>query len=288
VFQQPDVDGNIYRLPFLTLPIVEFVSRRLGLDVSIGGERLTCLAAYADRVGGRKVRVALAGKYHGGADTYRSVEEALRHASSFLGLDLEILAATTKNDVASSAPHGVVAPGGFGRRGFEDIVEIASDCRVARRPFLGLCLGMQAAAVEAVRATGKEADSAEFVHDARVVAAWDGLGSGVARPGGPPPMRLGARAVIVTMGTTLHSVYGGTGAMERHRHRYAVNPDYESVMNRAGLVVSATSAEGVIEAVEARQHPFYVGVQYHPELLSRFDCPHPLFVRFLGAASEAG
>ncbi|MDA8314167.1 MAG: gamma-glutamyl-gamma-aminobutyrate hydrolase family protein [Actinomycetota bacterium] len=190
-----------------------------------------------------------------------------------------------RNGAACSSLRGDVVPGGFGGRGFEGKVAALGACRRTRAPALGICLGMQAMAVEAARAGGlADATSEEVAADAehRVVAV---LCDQAGREGSGGSMRLGAYPAVLRTGSVAAGHYGATRCTERHRHRYEVDPAYLGYVGAGGLVVSGTSPDGrLVELLEDPAHPFYVGTQAHPELKSRPERPHPLFAGLLGAA----
>ncbi len=241
----------------------------------------------------RVVRVGLVGKYVELHDAYLSILEAFHHAGAALGLTVEVVWIPSRRveeegEKALEGVAGVLVPGGFGERGIEGKVLAAGYARRAGIPFFGICLGMQVATVAFAReALGwKEAHSTEFAPDTPYPVI-DLLPDqqGVTAKGGT--MRLGEYPAWVEPQSLLFKAYGKTEIAERHRHRYEFNPRYIAAFSSAGLVPSAFSPDGVlVEAVEARDHPWYVGVQYHPEFTSRPTRPHPLFVGFLQACAS--
>ena len=240
----------------------------------------------------KKVTVALVGKYVQLHDAYLSVMEALHHAGYALGTEVDIRwidsETVTENnrDALLSDVDGILVPGGFGNRGIEGKILA---CRYAREkgvPYLGLCLGMQIAVIEFARhAAGLiGANSREFDETSpyRVIDYMPGQNDEIDKGG---TLRLGACPCVITPGTQMERCYGASMISERHRHRYEFNNDYRRVLTDAGLVISGLSPDGrLVETVELRDHPFFVGVQFHPEFKSRPNRPHPLFLGFLEAA----
>jgi CTP synthase len=182
----------------------------------------------------------------------------------------------------------VLVPGGFGDRGTEGKIAAIEYARTNRVPFFGICLGMQLAVVEFARNVAglAAANSSEFDKDAQhpVVDLMPDQ-RGLRNKGGT--MRLGAYPCALVPGTMAAEAYGTTDISERHRHRYEFSNDYRDKLAEAGLVLSGTSPDKrLVEMVELREHPFFVGCQFHPEFKSRPLAPHPLFARFVRAALE--
>jgi len=272
----------------------ELVCRELGLktaqpDLAEWQELVERIKARSGRV-----VVAIVGKYTRLPDAYLSLVESLHHAGYAAGVHVEIKWVDSEEVTAASAPEklgaidGMIIPGGFGERGIEG--KIAA-CRCARErgiPFLGICLGMQVAVIEFARSMCGlvRANSAEFDADTPhpVIDLMEEQ-KGVVDKGGT--MRLGAYPCQIQPGTLLHRLYRREQASERHRHRYEVNNAYREVLGGHGLVFSGTSPDGhLVEAVELPGHPFFVGVQYHPEFKSRPNRPHPLFLGLVEACLE--
>ncbi len=250
-----------------------------------------------------EVKIAVVGKYTGLRDAYISLSEALTHGGfknrlrvKIDWLDSEILESEKKLHVLEDV-HGILVPGGFGERGIEGKITAIRFARERKLPYFGICFGMQLAVLEVARnvADLKNASSTEFGPTTEPVIAllseWvkdDGnieLRGMEGDLGGT--MRLGAYQALIRDGTLLASIYDCTAVSERHRHRYEVNPKYESVLNNAGLRFSAFSPDGLLpEAVEIPNHPWFVGVQFHPELKSKPFEPHPLFSSFVEAAMK--
>jgi len=263
---------------------------RLGL--AAGGGDLAAWEAFVGRLERpeRTVRIGVVGKYVELHDAYLSILEALRHAGATLGVRVEVgWVASAKveqeRERALAGFGGVLVPGGFGERGAEGKVFAAGYARRSGMPYFGICLGMQVATIAFAReALGWEkANSTEFA-PGTPYPVIDLLPeqSAVTAKGGT--MRCGEYPAKVVRGTLLHQVYGAEEVRERHRHRYEFNPRYRDAFASAGLRPSAVSPDGrLVEAVEAEGHPWYVGVQYHPEFRSRPLDPHPLFVGFVRA-----
>ena len=237
------------------------------------------------------VRIALVGKYVQLHDAYLSVAEALAHAGFENGAKVEIEWVDSEVLNAENTPRilngvqGILVPGGFGGRGIEGKIESAKYARENKIPYLGICLGMQIAVIEfAKNVLGiPDADSSEFspAGGHNVIDIMPDQ-RGVKKGG---TMRLGAYPCKVKEGTRLYGAYQRPLIFERHRHRYEFNNDYRERFERAGMSLSGLSPSGeLVEAVELPDHPFYVGVQFHPEFKSRPNQAHPLFREFVGAA----
>ncbi len=242
----------------------------------------------------KKVTIALVGKYVQLHDAYLSVSEALKHAGYAKGAEIDIRWIDSETVTAESAEKlfsdvdGILVPGGFGSRGIEGKILAARYAREHKLPYLGLCLGMQIAVIEFARhAAGLAgANSREFDENApyRVIDFMPGQNDEIDKGG---TLRLGAYPCAVQPGTLLEKCYGAPEISERHRHRYEFNNEYRDTLTRAGLVIGGVSPNGrLVETVEVADHPFYIGVQYHPEFKSRPNRPHPLFVGLVSAALD--
>lgn len=244
----------------------------------------------------RSVRIAVVGKYLDGHDAYLSVVEALSHAAAAQGVRADVVWIGA-DDVAEGAVvlddlDGVVVPGGFGARAVEGKVAAAGVARRQGIPYLGLCLGLQVAVVEFARnVAGLEgATSAEWGRPGPQVIALMEAQTGITDKGAT--MRLGDWPAVLVAGTKTAALYGAAAGespvvLERHRHRYEVNPALLPELERAGLVVSGRSPDGtLVEHIELGDHPFYCATQAHPELRSRPGQPHPLFCGLIAAAVE--
>jgi CTP synthase len=297
VIEARDV-GSIYQVPLVLHEggLDRLVVQQLGLGERGAGAQPD-LAAWREMVGriyhaGRRVSVAICGKYVGLRDSYKSIEEALVHGGIANDAKVEIAwidseSVTPENAGALLAPHdALLVPPGFGERGIEGMLEAIRFARVTGMPFLGLCLGMQCAVIEFARnVCGIEgATSAEFDPDARhpVIHLMPSQ-QGVVGKGGT--MRLGSWPCVLREGTLARTIYGEETVHERHRHRYEVNNAYRGTFEEHGLVLSGVSPDGeLVEMAEVADHPWFIGSQFHPELRSRPTRPHPLFRDFVGAA----
>src|SRR5437016_4795578 len=215
------------------------------------------------------VTIAIVGKYTGLKDAYKSLIEALSHGgiANKVRVNLDWIESEVfeREDPAPFLEHvnGILVPGGFGQRGTEGKIRAAQFARERQVPYFGICFGMQMAVIEAARNLwGVEGD----------------LGG---------TMRLGAYPAILARGSRVSEIYGATAISERHRHRYEVNTGYKGRLEQHGMRFCGMSPDGLLpEMVEYQEHPWFIGVQFHPELKSRPFAPHPLFASFVGAAVE--
>src|ERR1700754_1895510 len=249
------------------------------------------------------VTIAIVGKYTGMKDAYKSLTEALSHGgiANKVKVNLDWIESEVfeNEDPAPFLEHvnGILVPGGFGQRGAEGKIRAAQLARERHVPYFGICFGMQMAVIEAARNLGgiEQANSTEFGPSTEPVVGlmteWL-RGNELQRRGLEGDlggtMRLGAFPAIVQPGCRVSEVYGGaTEISERHRHRYEVNTAYKDRLEQHGLRFSGLSPDGVLpEIVEYEDHPWFIGVQYHPELKSRPFEPHPLFASFIEAAAK--
>ncbi|MFM7084586.1 MAG: CTP synthase [Hyphomicrobium sp.] len=249
-----------------------------------------------------EVSIAIVGKYTGLKDAYKSLIEALTHGgiANRVKVRLEWIESEVfeREDPSPylEGVHGILVPGGFGERGSEGKILAAKFARERKVPYFGICFGMQMACIEAARnlcgITG--ASSTEFGPTADPVVGlmteWmRGNELESRRLGGDlgGTMRLGAFPAILDSRSRISSIYGETVISERHRHRYEVNTEYKTRLERAGLTFSGLSPDGLLpETIEYSDHPWFIGVQFHPELKSRPFEPHPLFRSFIEAAID--
>ncbi len=247
-----------------------------------------------------KVTIAIVGKYTGLKDAYKSLIEALHHGgiANRVRVEIEWIESEIFDSEAPAAHlqkvHGILVPGGFGERGAEGKIKAASFAREREVPYFGICYGMQMAVLDAARnlAGIEDAVSSEFekpgTNVVGIMTEWlkGNMLEKRSREGDlGGTMRLGAYRAVLEAGTRIADIYGATEISERHRHRYEVNIDYKSALEKAGLTVSGMSPDGVLpETIEYADHPWFIGVQYHPELKSRPFEPHPLFASFIEAA----
>jgi CTP synthase len=253
-----------------------------------------------------EVRIAIVGKYTQLEDAYKSIAEALTHGGianrvrvKAEWLDAELFERGDEIAPLLEGYHAILVPGGFGERGTEGKIRAAEFARTRKVPYLGICLGMQMAVIETARnlLDMPDAGSEEFDHEAGArrftpviyhLKEWVEGNRTVQRDvtddkGGT--MRLGAYDAVLTEGSRVAEVYGTTTISERHRHRYEVDIRYRDRFEAAGVVFSGVSPDGRLpEIVEIPEHPWFIGVQFHPELKSKPFAPHPLFADFVRAA----
>ena len=255
-----------------------------------------------------EVNIAIVGKYTQLEDAYKSFKEALTHGGmanrvkvNVSWVDAEVF------DSEDAAPylegyHAILVPGGFGERGTEGKIKAAQYARENKIPYFGICLGMQMAVIEAARNVAglKDAGSEEFDHEAGGkrfepvvyhLKEWVQGNAKIKRrsdddKGGT--MRLGSYDAVLSEGSKVAAIYDSLTIEERHRHRYEVDTKYRAQLEKAGMVFSGMSPDGKLpEIVEWTDHPWFIGVQFHPELKSKPFAPHPLFADFVRAAVEA-
>ena len=249
------------------------------------------------------VEIAMVGKYVDLADAYKSLNEALEHAGRHTGTRVKIRyveseALEQQGTRVLRGADAVLVPGGFGERGIEGKVLAARYARENRIPYLGICLGMQVAAIEFARSVvGLEgAHSTEFDPKAKhpviaLVTEWRDASGAVQRRSGDDDkggtMRLGVQDCRLAPGTRTRAIYNAEIIAERHRHRYEFNNNYREQLTRAGLVIAGESLEeGLVEVIELPDHPWYIGCQFHPEFTSTPRDGHPLFSGFVRAARD--
>lgn len=242
-----------------------------------------------------RVNIGIVGKYVRFPDTYRSLIEALYHGGfpsytkvNITLIDAESLVNQEETELKLHDLDGIVVPGGFGVRGAEGMITAIKYARTKKIPFLGICFGMQLAVIESLRNLPhlEKASSSEFGScDHPVIAPlleWMDQGKQVKynkNMGGT--MRLGSYDCTLDPESLLFTIYGSSEIKERHRHRYEVNGSYISQLTQSGLSVSGMHNNELVECIERKDHPWFIGTQFHPELKSRPFAPHPLFISFI-------
>lgn len=293
VFSAVDVD-SVYKVPLIyhEQGVDDLVCKTLGL--TLGKPELEDWHKICHTISNPKhhVRIAICGKYVSLKDAYKSIIESFVHAGVANDAHVELVWVSSENVKKHGAePYldnvdGLLIPGGFGERGVEGKIESIKFVRMHGIPFFGICLGMQCAVIEFARNVCglDDAQSSEFNREAtHPVITLLSEQREVTSMGGT--MRLGAYPTVIKEGTFSHLAYGSTTISERHRHRYEFNNSYREQIFGAGMIPAGLSPDGtLVEIVEVPKHPWYVGVQFHPELKSRPTNPHPLYRDFIGAA----
>jgi CTP synthase len=254
-----------------------------------------------------EVRVAVVGKYTQLEDAYKSIAEALTHGG--MANRVRVRAEWVDSEIFEREDptpylegfHAILVPGGFGERGTEGMIRAAQFAREKKVPYLGICLGMQMAVIEAARNLAGMPDAGSEEFDVETgqkrftpvvyhLKEWVQGNHVVARKltdGKGGTMRLGAYTALLASGSHIAHIYGATEIEERHRHRYEVDGKYRARLEACGLVFAGMSPDGRLpETVEVKDHPWFIGVQFHPELKSKPFAPHPLFADFVRAAVE--
>ena len=242
----------------------------------------------------RKVNIAIVGKYVKLEDSYLSVVESIKHAAYENGVKADIKFIDCETVTSRNAKEklqgidGIIVPGGFGGRGIEGKIQTVKYARENNIPFLGICLGMQMAVVEFARdvLNIKDANSLEFDEKTKnpVIHIMESQ-KNITKKGGT--MRLGAYPCVLKKSSLASKLYKTEEILERHRHRYEFNNEYRKEMEDNGMTISGTSPDGeLVEIIEIKNHPYFIASQFHPELKSRPDKPHPLFVGLLKAAKK--
>jgi CTP synthase len=291
VISNPDVD-NIYRLPLVLRE--EGLDRRIADRIAVehrgdGMDRWVELVENMDDPE-ETVRIALAGKYTDMEDSYASINEALKHAAAHcnVAVTIEQVETTGIEDGDTTAADalagfdGVVITPGFGARGTDGKLAVAQYCRENGIPTLGICFGMQMMTIEYARNVCgiPDAHSTEVADDPTPVIKYLPEQADVEEKGGT--MRLGGYTAQLHDRTTVGNLYGTDTVVERHRHRYEVNPAYHDVLQEKGLVFAGTSQDDrLVEFIELPEHPFYIGTQAHPEFTSQLEDPNPLYRGFV-------
>ena len=304
VIEARDVD-NIYAVPeaYHAAGLDREVLEAFGLD-PVAEPDLARWRLINERVRNPEgdVTIAIVGKYTGLKDAYKSLIEALSHGgiANKVKVNLDWIESEVfeNEDPAPFLEHvnGILVPGGFGQRGAEGKIKAAQFARERHVPYFGICFGMQMAVLEAARNLCgiEQANSTEFGPTKEPVVGlmteWL-KGNELQRrmDGGDlgGTMRLGAYPAVLARGSRVAGIYGKTEISERHRHRYEVNTGYKGRLEQRGMRFSGMSPDGILpEIIEYDDHPWFIGVQFHPELKSRPFEPHPLFASFIGAAVE--
>jgi len=285
---------SIYQVPLMLEEegLAERVCRKFGLECKTAD--LDEWRAMVDKqlTSNKSVKIALVGKYVELHDAYLSVAESLTHGGIFSGVNVNIkwiqsedITEATVDEMLGDV-HGIVVPGGFGDRGIEGKIMAARYARINKVPYLGLCLGMQIAVIEYARSVMGYADahSTEFKPTTAypVIDLMEGQRH-IDSKGGT--MRLGKYSCELKENTFSAKAYGVTAISERHRHRFELNNAFRKEMEDMGLTMAGVNTElNLVEIVEIADHPWFVGVQFHPEFKSRPNRPHPLFRDFVAAA----
>jgi CTP synthase len=296
VINAPDV-ASIYELPLRFHD--EGLDDRIvdSLNIWTGAPDLTAWRDYCERLtrpNQQIIELAMVGKYVELQESYKSLSEALQHASVALGcnihiryVDSQLIEQNGPSEVIGSVD-AILIPGGFGSRGSEGKILASRYARETNIPFFGICLGLQMAVIDIARhlAGVPDAVSAEFSPDtgSQVIHLMDSQ-KAVTSKGGS--MRLGAWPCRLQSGSRVQKIYNSELISERHRHRFEVNNEFRDQLKSAGMTISGLSPDGtLIEIIELSDHPWFVGVQFHPEFLSAPGKPHPLFYSFIRSALD--
>jgi len=300
VFTTYNIDTTTYAIPlvFHDQKLDEVVLKKLAIEA--GTADIKPWQSVMDRVASRtgSVRIGIVGKYMELHDAYKSVYESLFHAGLECGVDVELVKIDSARleEVESVEPillaeggvDGILVPGGFGQRGVKGMVRVAAWARTNKVPYFGICLGMQIMVIDWARNVlgWEDADSTEFNPDSKkaVVSLLEEQVD-VKHYGGT--MRLGKYLSLAKPGTKLFAAYGGETISERHRHRYEFSNLYREDMTRSGLIIGGVYAEkDLVESVEWADHPWGLGVQFHPEFKSKPTAASPLFRDFVAISRD--
>ena len=304
IFPAPNLD-TIYEVPLLFHETGHHLATTCLKLLGLRGNHHRNISAWqamanrATKNWPKKIKIAMVGKYFGTGDfklvdSYVSVVEALRHASWRLGVT-PVLEWIDSEKIEKDGPDllkafdGIVVPQGWGSRGTEGKVQAARFSRENKIPYLGLCFGMQMAAIEFARNVLGLADANSTEANPKtkhpVIHIMPDQQKYLAKRQYGGTIRLGAWPCKIKSGTKLFEIYKKSLVTnERHRHRYEFNNKYKEKFEKAGMIISGTSPDGkLVEAIELRDHPFFIGTQFHPEYISRPLTPHPIFVSFLSA-----
>jgi CTP synthase len=241
-----------------------------------------------------KLNIGLIGKYVELQDAYKSILESFVHAGAMNEVKVQVTPIhseyITEENVGEKLAHfdGLLVAPGFGHRGIEGKITAVKYARESGLPFFGICLGMQMAVIE----YGRNVLGIENAHSTEMDPSSENAvinmmeeQKAITLKGGT--MRLGAYPCTIKEGTLAHNIYGTTEISERHRHRYEFNNEFLDIYEQNGMIASGKNPQtGLVEIIELSQHPFFIGCQYHPELKSTVENPHPLFVHFIKAAKN--
>lgn len=295
VLSAHDVSTMIYDIPIIyrAQGLDRIVCERLSLDCSEDTFADWQKISHTWRNAKETVEIAMVGKYIDLEDSYKSVDESLVHGAisnavriKLRKVDSENLTSPKETENALTGVNGLIIPGGFGQRGISGMIDSVRLAREQRIPFLGICLGMQVQVIEWARNVAglKDANSGEFEPNGRhnvIVLLEDQVD--VTQYGGT--MRLGRSESVIVEGSRIHNAYGSKSIFERHRHRYEVNNKYRTALEESGLIFSAFTPDGqLIESAEWPDHPWAVGIQFHPEFSSTPLRTGRLFRDFIAAA----
>lgn len=304
VISLKDVD-SIYKIPAIlnAQGLEKIISDRFKLPESEVDLTEWEQVLYAEANPNGEVNIAMVGKYMDLTEAYKSLIESLKHAGlqNRLTVNIDFVDAEDieKNDIELlSNAHAILVPGGFGERGVEGKIQAVEYARENKVPYLGICLGMQVAVIEYARNVAKLTDAQSTEFDAStstpvvgLITEWVNQDGSVEQRselsdfGGT--MRLGAQSASLKENTKLAEIYESDVVNERHRHRYEVNENYVSQLEESGLVISGRSSfNNLVETIEVENHPWFIGVQFHPEFTSTPRDGHPLFTSFISAAKD--
>lgn len=288
IVDMPNVD-SVYGIPekIAATPIADLLSKFTENNTKPKLDKWTKLVDRQKKSYKKDVRIGMVVKYMDNEDTYISVVEALKSAAwnESMNISIDWINAEKLTHDDLDKVDGIIVPGGFGKRGVEGMIAASAYSLNHKKPYLGICLGLQVAVIAAARKAGlRDANSSEFDEKTKNNAVYimDGQ-TGKESTGGT--LRLGNYPAKLAAGTRTAAIYGSTKITERHRHRYEVNQEFIQQIKNGGLVISGTSPDGeLVEFVEAANHPYFVATQAHPEFRSRPFVAHPLFSAFLKEA----
>ena len=298
VFESPDVD-TIYEIPIVlhNQKFEKIVLGILGLKRGIKHNNIKPLNNFINSYKNPKnnITIAMCGKYNGLHDAYKSILEALVHSGvnnianiNIKWIDTEKIETLKNLDKTFKNVDGIIIPGGFGYRGIEGKILSSKYARENKIPFLGICLGLQCAVIDFARNVCllKNANSKEFNSTVKY-SVIDIMSQQKKVKVKGASMRLGSYSCNLLKGTRARKAYKKNKIFERHRHRYEVNNKYIELLKDNGLIISGTNKElNLVEIIELKNHPWFVGVQFHPELKSRVLNPNPLFKDFIAASID--